>query len=79
MPPTAGQCRLADIHLPTSAVKVVHQVIMETVTCHASIFVLITGRQPEHWHTGSMTRRVIESAAVVAIHAGYRVKWTSRL
>ena len=36
-------------------------------------FVLITGRQLEHWHTGSMTRRTrvldaIEPQAVVSIH-----------
>src|SRR5439155_20266080 len=36
-------------------------------------FVLITGRQLEHWHTGSMTRRArvldeIEPEAVVSIH-----------
>ena len=36
-------------------------------------FVLITGRQLEHWHTGSMTRRAsvldaIEPRAVVSIH-----------
>ena len=36
-------------------------------------FVLITGRQLEHWHTGSMTRRTsvldaIEPEAVVSIH-----------
>jgi formate dehydrogenase major subunit len=37
-------------------------------------FVLITGRQLEHWHTGSMTRRTavldaIEPAPVVSIHS----------
>ena len=36
-------------------------------------FVLITGRQLEHWHTGSMTRRAsvldaIEPRAVVSLH-----------
>ena len=36
-------------------------------------FVLITGRQLEHWHTGSMTRRAtvldaIEPVAVVSVH-----------
>jgi formate dehydrogenase major subunit len=36
-------------------------------------FVLITGRQLEHWHTGSMTRRAsvldaIEPAATVSMH-----------
>jgi formate dehydrogenase major subunit len=38
-------------------------------------FVLITGRQLEHWHTGSMTRRTevlnaIEPGPVVSIHSG---------
>jgi formate dehydrogenase major subunit len=40
---------------------------------HTYPFVLITGRQLEHWHTGSMTRRTevlaaIEPAPVVLIH-----------
>jgi formate dehydrogenase major subunit len=38
-------------------------------------FVLITGRQLEHWHTGSMTRRTevldsIEPAPVASMHSG---------
>ena len=46
-------------------------------------FVLITGRQLEHWHTGSMTRRAevldaIEPDPVASIHPGISRSSASR-
>jgi formate dehydrogenase major subunit len=42
--------------------------------------VLITGRQLEHWHTGSMTRRAtvldaLEPAATASMHAADMARW----
>ena len=43
-------------------------------------FVLITGRQLEHWHTGSMTRRAsvldaLEPIATASLNGGDMLRW----